>query len=88
MYVCLQAGYRAAAPPLIQHRAGVAWKDPGFDDAGWPSVDVPHDFILPGNGEGTCAVCTLHSARGLGWRAPPSSAPRLRPLPGVLFHQF
>ena len=43
--------YRAAVPPLIQHRTGVGWKDASFDDSA--SVAFPHDFSLPGNGEST-----------------------------------
>lgn len=46
-----RAGMRAEVPPPIQQRTGVSWKEPGFDDGAWQQVDVPHDFILPGDGE-------------------------------------
>jgi hypothetical protein len=48
-------GMRKEVPPAIQDRTGVSWKEPGCDDSAWLKVDVPHDFILPGDGEDTSA---------------------------------
>ena len=45
-YSCLVGEHRPAVPPPIQQRAGVAWKESGFDDSGWAAVDLPHDFVL------------------------------------------
>lgn len=42
-------GMRKVVPPPIQERTGVTWKESEFDDSGWRSVDVPHDFILAGD---------------------------------------
>jgi hypothetical protein len=42
-------GMRKTVPPPIQERKGVSWKEAGFDDSQWRSVDVPHDFILAGD---------------------------------------
>jgi hypothetical protein len=35
-------GMRKTVPPPIQERKGVSWKEAGFDDSQWRSVDVPH----------------------------------------------
>lgn len=49
-------GMRTTIPPPIQQREGVTWKEPDFDDSGWSSVDVPHDFILAGDETNTTSV--------------------------------
>ena len=48
-----RAGMRKEVPPPIQARSGVSWKEADFDDSLWHAVDIPHDFILPGDGEDT-----------------------------------
>ena len=49
-------GMRTTIPPPIQQREGVSWKEPDFDDSGWSRVDVPHDFILAGDGTNTTSA--------------------------------
>jgi hypothetical protein len=48
-----EAGFRTVVPPPIQKRAGVSWKEPLYDDSSWQSIDVPHDFIIAGDGDDT-----------------------------------
>lgn len=46
-------GIRASVPPPVHKRTGVNWKTPGYDDSSWTHVDIPHDFIIGGDGENT-----------------------------------
>ena len=47
-YTTMHGESRTAAPPPLQRRSGVSFKEPAFDDSSWETVDAPHDFIMRG----------------------------------------
>jgi hypothetical protein len=41
--------------------------DPGFDDSGWTTVDLPHDWSVKGKLDENLASCTGFLPGGIGW---------------------